>query len=31
MRKLPFDNGSNPMEAADKFLARENLGRSYSE
>jgi phospholipase A-2-activating protein len=22
-RKLPFDNGSNPLEAAEKFLIRE--------
>jgi len=31
IRKLPFDNGSNPMEAAERFLAREGLGRGYSE
>ena len=31
MRKLPFDNGTNPMIASDKFLARENLSKSYSE
>jgi phospholipase A-2-activating protein len=22
-RKIPFDNGGNPYEAADKFVARE--------
>lgn len=27
MRKLPFNNGSNYLEAADKFIARENLSR----
>lgn len=27
MRKLPFNNGANYLEAADKFIARENLSR----
>lgn len=31
MRKLPFDNGSNPMVAADKFIVRENLNKAYVE
>lgn len=31
MRKLPFDNGSNPLEAADKFIIRESLHKSYVE
>ena len=29
IRKLPFDNGANPLEAADKFVVREQLSRSY--
>lgn len=31
LRKLPFDNGSNVLEAADKFVIRENLRKSYCE
>lgn len=31
MRKLPFDNGQNPLEAADKFIIREGLNRAYIE
>lgn len=31
MRKLPFNNGSNMLEAADKFLARENISRNNIE
>jgi len=31
MRQIPFNNGSSPYEASDKFLAREGLGRSYTE
>lgn len=31
MRKLPFDNGGNPLESADKFIIRENLGRANVE
>lgn len=31
MRKLPYDNGSNPLEAADKFIVREGLNRAYVE
>jgi phospholipase A-2-activating protein len=31
MRRLPHNNGENPMEAAEKFMARENLGRAYNE
>jgi phospholipase A-2-activating protein len=27
MRKLPFNNGANFLEAADKFCSRENLSR----
>jgi len=27
LRKLPFNNGSNFLEAADKFCSRENLSR----
>ena len=27
-RKLPFNNGSNPLTAAEKFCARENLSRA---
>ena len=27
MRKLPFNNGSNVYEAAEKFMARENISR----
>ena len=31
MRKLPFDNGSNPLVAADKFIIREGLHKSMCE
>ena len=31
MRKLPYDNGGNPLEAADKFIMREGLHRAYVE
>ena len=31
MRKLPFDNGSNPLVSADKFILREGLSKAYSE
>ena len=31
MRKLPFDNGSNPLIAADKFILRESLHKAYCE
>ena len=31
MRQLPFNNGASPYEAADKFLARERLGRAEVE
>jgi phospholipase A-2-activating protein len=31
MRKLPYDNGGNPLEAADKFIVREHLNRAYVE
>jgi phospholipase A-2-activating protein len=27
MRKLPFNNGTNAITAAEKFCVRENLGR----
>ena len=27
--KLPFNNTENPLESAEKFLAREGLGRAY--
>ena len=30
-RKLPCNNGANYLEVADKFCAREHLGRSYVE
>jgi len=30
-RKLPCNNGTNYLEVADKFCARENLSRSYVE
>jgi PFU (PLAA family ubiquitin binding) len=30
-RKLPFNEGENVLEAAEKFLAREGLGRAYVE
>jgi phospholipase A-2-activating protein len=30
-RKLPFNNGANIIEASDKFLAREQIGRDNSE
>lgn len=30
-KKLPFNEGDNVLEAADKFLAREGLGRAYVE
>jgi hypothetical protein len=28
MRKLPFNNGENAINAAEKFCVRENLGRA---
>ena len=28
MRKLPFNNGENAIQAAEKFCVRENLGRA---
>jgi hypothetical protein len=28
MRKLPFNNGANAIEAAEKFCVREQLGRA---
>ena len=31
MRKLPFNNGANSLEAADKFISRERLGRANVE
>jgi hypothetical protein len=31
MRKLPYDNGDNPSEAASKFIAREGLSKAYTE
>ena len=31
IRKLPYDNGSNPLEAADKFILREGLHKAYCE
>ena len=31
MRKLPFDNGSNPLQAAEMFIIREGLSKSYVE
>jgi phospholipase A-2-activating protein len=31
MRRLPFDNGANPLEAADKFILREGLHKAYCE
>lgn len=31
LRKLPFDNGSNPLEAADKFVLREGLHKAFCE
>ena len=30
-RKLPVNNGANLSDVADKFCAREHLGRSYVE
>jgi len=27
MRKIPYNNGTNALEAAEKFCARENLSR----
>lgn len=30
-RKLPCNNGANYLETADKFCAREHLGRAYTE
>ena len=30
-RKLPCNNGANYLDVADKFCAREHLGRSYVE
>lgn len=31
MRRLPFNNGANAYEAADKFMAREGLSRANVE
>ena len=31
MRKLPFNNGANAIQAAEKFCVRENLGRANIE
>lgn len=31
MRKLPFNNGANFLEASDKFCSRENLSRTNVE
>lgn len=31
MRKLPFNNGGNAIQAAEKFCVRENLGRANIE
>ena len=31
LRKLPFDNGQNALEAADKFILREGLHKAYCE
>jgi len=31
IRKLPYDNGGNPLEAADKFIIREGLNKGYIE
>ena len=31
MRKLPFNNGANCLEAADKFCAREMMGKANLE
>jgi phospholipase A-2-activating protein len=31
MRKLPFNNGDNQIAAAEKFCAREQLGRANVE
>jgi phospholipase A-2-activating protein len=31
MRKLPFDNGQNPLVSADKFILREGLNKAYCE
>jgi phospholipase A-2-activating protein len=31
MRKLPYDNGGNAQEAADKFIVRESLHKGYVE
>lgn len=31
LRKLPFDNGANPLEAADKFILREGLHKAFCE
>lgn len=28
MRKLPYNNGGNALEAAEKFCVREQLGRA---
>ena len=30
-KKLPYNNGENPIEIGDKFCAREDLGRFYTE
>ena len=29
MRKLPFNNGGNAIQAAEKFCVREGLGRAH--
>jgi len=31
MRKLPFNNGANAIQAAEKFCVRESLGRANIE
>lgn len=31
LRLLPYDNGSNPLVAADKFILREGLHKAYCE
>jgi len=31
MRKLPYNNGSNPHESADKFVIREGLSKGMVE
>jgi phospholipase A-2-activating protein len=30
MRKLPFNNGANAIEYAEKFCMRENIGRNMA-